>query len=253
MFASGAGDGLLLAEGHVELRQIDADGSLVGLATGVRLWMRTDGSSGILRGSPAEVVQHGSDGRVGIARSLSLRLTSEAGEQIVTLMREEGYDPVIEVRGGSGDEQGRSVRNTRIICRGPVLALPTEILFDGPVHVQALDEDGEVDPQGLDLISDRMTMTRDPKAQTIERITALGNVVLRFQDYTAQSDEMILDQASTTWIVKSQGGQITITVGGRPILAEEMWLNYRTYAVNMWGVHWEGNQSTIGSSSHRVP
>ena len=70
VFASGAGDGLLLAEGHVELRQIDADGSLIGLARGVRLWMRTDGSSGILRGSPAEVVQHGSDGRVGIARSL---------------------------------------------------------------------------------------------------------------------------------------------------------------------------------------
>ena len=115
-------------------------------------------------------------------------------------------------------------------CGGNIQVDPDAVRFDGPVEVQGITADGDVDPEGVFLDAERLQMNR----RNGEVVAVTGRDV-RF-DWTrmnARAEQFDLDLLRGKCVVRDPDAAEVDLANGRSLRSRRIEVDYRSWAYSM--------------------
>jgi hypothetical protein len=234
----------LFAIGKVHLIQRDLEEQVIGRGFGERLVLRFAQAAravdGRLSGKDARLIRTDRKGRSHIAEARLIRFANDRRGQHLDLVPVADFLPRLTLPSPSGDGQqigGNDGGSTVVTCRGRMAVTPDKVRFLGPVEVESLDRNGNVNPTGLSLSAVDTVMDRDPKTGDVTHLRVRGDIRFHFQDMDGEADEMSLNLRRHIIIARGTSKQAVLRwASGRTIKAAQVNHNYQTKQTQSWSV-----------------
>lgn len=233
----------VFANGSVRLFQRDTDNKVVGRGFGDHLVLRFASSAsaarivdGRLSGMDSRLIRIDRRGNPGIAEARIIRFASDARGEHLDLLKVGDFDPRVTLPSPSPDKRPADRPGaTLVTCKGNVRITPEKVRFLGPVVARAMDNNGQVDPNGLYLTACSTVMDRDPRTGEVTTIQASREIRFRMNDMEGEADEMSVDLRRTMIVARGIGRHAVLRqANGRVIKAVQVNHNYRTRQTSSW-------------------
>ena len=221
----------VIADGAVTLRRLDHAQAQVGIARGDRLLLRPDADAALLFGTPAELSRKETSGRVIVARGDRLRGTLHTGTARIVLEPGPSSAPEIDFLGPSADS---SFGDLRVISSVPIVLAGDHLLVDGAVRVLGLDEDHEIDPDGMDVTAMRLDAELDPATGGVRVMNAI-NATMDWRGMKAFAERVTVDVTRGMVEIESRNEEgAWVELGGWRHHARLIQIDYETREMRAW-------------------
>ncbi|MEZ6036907.1 MAG: hypothetical protein R3F29_05470 [Planctomycetota bacterium] len=115
-------------------------------------------------------------------------------------------------------------------CGGNIQVDPDAVRFDGPVEVQGITPEGELDPEGVFIDAERLQMNR----RNGEVVAVAGrNVRFDWTSMKARAAQLDLDLLRGTCVARDPDGAAVDLADGRSLRSRRIEVDYRTWAYSM--------------------
>jgi len=238
----------LFATGTVRLIQRDVEDKVVGRGFGEHLVLRFEDAArsvdGRLSGKNSKLIRIDKNGSTHIAEARIIRFANDPSGEHLDLVKVGDFYPRVTLPSTSpsssaGNQQANPKNGdpgaTLVICKGHIAITPGKVRFLGPMEAQAMDRNGQIDPQGLHMTAASMLMDRDPQTGEVTYIQASRDIQFRIQDMDGEADEMSVDLRRTMIVARGTGRHAVLRqANGRIIKAAQVNHNYRTKQTQSW-------------------
>jgi hypothetical protein len=211
----------------------DEHGEIEGTAH--RLWLALGSESALFTGDPATatpaVVRRTRADESVVARGATVRLWRDPEPRLQVRRAfdagEALFLPTVELHRPGASE---ALAHLRVVCRGDIDVLPTEVRFGGSVVADGLDAASAVDPEGMHLEAQQLQMFRLLRTGEVVRLVA-RDVTLDWTRVRARSRDLEVDLLRERLVASDPVAAEVWLPNGQRFTAEHVMVLYRALAV----------------------